>query len=159
MYWRVNHILVVVPQHNYHSTKQEFLALKWMFVEQFQENLQWKQFVLKTDNNPLTYILTTPNLEATQHCWVESMAGFTFSTEYQKGRDNAVADVLSHVWSKLNAVAVNSILDGFTIGTAGRADTHDPMVAEADKRIHKQVEETAVQVQATHMHVNLHVMD
>ena len=54
---------------------------------------------------------------------------------------------------------MKSILDGVTIGTVGRADAHDPAVAEADKRIHKQVEETAVQAQATHMHVNLHVMD
>ena len=47
---------------NYHSTKQEFLALKWVIAEQFQEYLHWKPFVVKTDNNTLTYILTTPNL-------------------------------------------------------------------------------------------------
>ena len=70
-----------------------------------------------------------------------------------------VADSLSHVVSKLNAEAVKSILDGVTIGTVGRADTHDLMIAEADKRIHKQVEETAVQAQVTHMHVNMHVME
>ena len=33
------------------------------------------------------------------------------------------------------------------------------MVAEAYKRIHQQVKETAIQGHATHMHVNLHVMD
>ena len=89
---------------------------------------------MKTDNNPLTYILTTPSLDATWHHWVESLSGFTFSIRYQKGRDNAVADALSHVASKLNAETVKSILDGVTIGTAGRADAHDPMVAEADKK-------------------------
>ena len=52
-----------------------------------------------------------------------------------------------------------SILDGVTKRTAGRANAHDPVVAEADERIHKQVEKTAVQVQATHMHENLHVTD
>ena len=118
--------------------------MKWAITEQFQEYLCWKPFVVKTDNNPLTYILTTPNLDATQHHWVKSLAGFTFSIEYQKGRDNAVADALSHVTSKLNAEAVKSILDRVTIGTAGRADAHDPVVAEADERIHKPVEETAV---------------
>ena len=41
----------------------------------------------------------------------------------------------------------------------GRADAHDPEVAEANERIHKQVEEIAVQARATHMHVNLHVTD
>ena len=90
---------------------------------------------------------------------MESLVGFTFSIKYQKGRDNALTDALSHVVLKLNAEAVKSILDGVTVGTAGRADAHDPMVAKADKRIHQQVEETAVQGHATHMHVNLHVMD
>ena len=103
--------------------------------------------------------MTTPNLDATKHHWVESLAGFTFSIEYQKGRDNDVADALSHVTSKLDAKVVKSILVGVNIGTTGRADAHDPAVAEADERIYKQVEETAVQARTTHMHVNLHVMD
>ena len=94
--------------------------MKWAITEQFQEYLQWKLFVVKTDNNPLTYILTTPNLDVTQHHWVESLAGLTFSIKYQKGRDNAVADSLSHVMSKLDAEVVKSILDGVTVGTIGR---------------------------------------
>ena len=150
---------LAIHECNYHSIKQEFLALKWEIAEQFQEYLCWKPFVVKTDNNPLTYILTTPNLDAAHHHWVESLAGFTFSIKYQKGSDNAAADALSCVASKLNAEAVKSILNGVTIGTKGRADAHDPVVAEADKRIHKQGEETAIQAWATHMCVNLHVMD
>ena len=82
------------------------MALKWVIAEQFQEYLCWKPFVMKTDNNQLTYILTIPNLDATQHHWVESLAGFTFNTEYQKGRDSAVADALSHVALKLDVKAV-----------------------------------------------------
>ena len=124
--------------------------MKWAIAKQFQEYLCWKLFIVKTDNNPLTYILTTPNLDATQYHWSESLAGFTFSIEYQKGRDNTVADVLSHV---------KSILDGVTIGTAGRADAYDLTVAKMDERIHQQVQGNAVQGCATHMHVNLHVMD
>ena len=76
---------LTVHEHNYHSTKQEFLALKWVIVEQFQEHLLWKPFIVKTDNNLLTYTMTTPNLDATQHHLVESLARFTFSIEYQKG--------------------------------------------------------------------------
>ena len=114
---------------------------------------------MKTDNNPFTYILTTPNLDATWHHWVKSLAGFTFGIKYQKGRDNAVANVLSHVTSKLNAKTMKSILDGHPVGTTGRTDSHDLMVAEADEGIHQQVKETAVQAQATHTHVNLHVLD
>ena len=39
--------------------------------------------------------MTTPNLDATQHCWVESLVRFTFSIEYQKGQDNAATDALN----------------------------------------------------------------
>ena len=115
--------------------------MKWTIVEQFKEYLCWKLFVVKTENNPLTYILTIPNLDATWDHWVESLTGFTFSIKYQKGRENAVADALSWDVSKLNAEAVKFILDGVTVGTAGRADAHDLMVAKANERIHQQVEE------------------
>ena len=101
---------------NYHSTTLEFLALKWAIDKQFQEYLFWKPFVVKTSNNPLIYIMTTPNLDTTKHCLVESLATLTFSIEYQKGRDNAATDALSHVTSKLDVVTMKSILDGVTVG-------------------------------------------
>ena len=52
---------------NYYSTKLEFLALKWAIMEHFKEYLLYQPFLVKTDNNPLTYIITTPNLDATGH--------------------------------------------------------------------------------------------
>ena len=52
---------------NYHSMKLEFLALKWAVMEHFKEYLLYQPFLVKTDNNPLTYIMTTPNLDATGH--------------------------------------------------------------------------------------------
>ena len=56
---------LTVHEHNYHSTKLEFLTLKWTITKQFQEYLPWKPFIVKTNNNLLTYIMTTPNLDAT----------------------------------------------------------------------------------------------
>ena len=44
---------------NYHSSKLEFLTLKWSVMEHFKEYLAYAPFVVRTDNNPLTYILTT----------------------------------------------------------------------------------------------------
>ena len=70
---------------NYHSTKLEFLALKWAVMEHFKEYLLYQPFLVKTDNNPLTYIMTTPNLDATGHQWVGALAKFNFQLEYQKG--------------------------------------------------------------------------
>ena len=70
---------------NYHSTKLEFLALKWAVTEHFKEYLLYQPFLVKTDNNPLMYIMTTPNLHATGHRWVGALAKFNFWLEYQKG--------------------------------------------------------------------------
>ena len=50
---------------NYHSTKLEFLALKWAITEHFKEYLLYQAFIVRIDNNPLTYIMTTPNFDAT----------------------------------------------------------------------------------------------
>ena len=148
-----------VHEHNCHSTKQEFIALKWAIAEQFQEYLLWKPFVVKTDNNLLTYIITTPYLNATQHHLVESLTVFTFSIKYQKGWNNAATDALSQVTLRLDMETVKSILDGVTVGSAGKADAHNPVVAETDEEIHKQVWEAVLQARTTYMHVSLHVTD
>ena len=50
---------------NYHSTKLKFLVLKWAVTEHFKEYLLYQSFLVRTDNNPLMYIMTTPNLDAT----------------------------------------------------------------------------------------------
>ena len=95
---------------NYHSSKLEFLALKWAVTEQFKEYLYYRPFTVRTDNNPLTYILTTPNLDACGHRWVASLAQFNFKIEYLKGTDNKVADVLSHMETRLEDDAVKELL-------------------------------------------------
>ena len=70
---------------NYHSSKLELLALKWSVMEHFKEYLTYTPFVVRTDNNPLTYVLMTPNLDTTGHQWVGTLASFQFELEYQKG--------------------------------------------------------------------------
>ena len=71
-------------------------------MEQFHEYLtpygkNRNEFVVRTDNNPLTYIFSSAHLDAAGHRWVASLADYNFSLEYQKGKDNTVADFLSHV--------------------------------------------------------------
>ena len=68
---------------NYHSMKLEFLVLKWAITEHFKEYLLYQPFLVRTDNNPLTYIMSTPNLDATGHCWVSALAKYNFWLEYQ----------------------------------------------------------------------------
>ena len=87
-------------EQRYHSNKQEFLALKWAVMEQFHEYLSpygknRNEFVVRTDNNPLTYIFSSANLDAARQHWVAHLTSYNFSLEYQKGKDNTVADFLS----------------------------------------------------------------
>ena len=87
-------------EQRYHSNKQEFLALEWAVTEQFHEYLSpygknRNEFVVHTDNNPLTYIFSSANLDAAGQRWAARLASYNFSLEYQKGKDNTVADILS----------------------------------------------------------------
>ena len=88
---------LTLSEQNYHSSKLEFLALRWSVTKHFKEYLAYVPFTVHMDNNPLTYVMTTPNLDATRHCWVGALASYEFSLEYQKGSDNAAADALSRV--------------------------------------------------------------
>ena len=54
-------------ERNYHSDKTDFLMLKWAVTDHFKEHLIYQPFVVQTDNNPLTYLFTTPNLDACGH--------------------------------------------------------------------------------------------
>ena len=53
---------------NYHSTKLDFLALKWAIMEHFKKYLLYQPFFVRTDNNPfpiwwqpLTWMLLVTN--------------------------------------------------------------------------------------------------
>ena len=82
---------------NYHSTKLKFLALKRAVAKHFKEYLPYQPFPVKMDNNPLIYIMVTPDLDATGHQWAGVLVWFSFKLEYHKGQDNTVADTLSQV--------------------------------------------------------------
>ena len=76
---------LTMHEKNYHSMKLEFIALKWAIMKHFEEYLLYQPFLVKTDNNSLTYIMSAPNLDATGHCWVSALAKYDFQLEYQKG--------------------------------------------------------------------------
>ena len=81
---------------NYHSTKLKFLAMKWS-IEHFQTYLLGFCFKVCTDNNPLMYFLTSPNMDTTKQRWINELVKYDFSLEYQKGKNNTVPDALSRI--------------------------------------------------------------
>ena len=103
-------------EQRYHSNKQEFLTLKWVVIEQFHEYLlpygkNRNEFVVRTDNNPLTYIFSSANLDAAGQHWVAHLASYNSSLEYQKGKDNTVADFLSQMNERLPEEEVQEYLN------------------------------------------------
>ena len=84
-------------ERNYDAHKLEFLALKWSVTERFHGYLYGGKFDVYTDNNPLTYVLTTAKLDATGQRWIASLANYDFRIFYRSGKLNIDADSLSRI--------------------------------------------------------------
>ena len=85
-------------ERNYHlhSGKLEFLALKWSITEKFSDYLGCGlPFTVYTDNNPLTYVMTSAKLNATGMRWVSELADYDFTIRYRPGKNGNDADGLS----------------------------------------------------------------
>ena len=106
MYQRQNDKLRVIAyasrsvsktESNYPAHKLEFLALKWAVCEKFHKYLFGsKPFEIYTDNNPLTYVLTSAKLDACGQRWVAKLANYN-----RCGQSNVEADALSRIsWPK-----------------------------------------------------------
>ena len=84
-------------ERNYPAHKLEFLALKWAVTDKFHDYLYGNSFTVKTDNNPLTYVLTSAKLDATGHRWVANLSEYNFDIIYRSGPSNRDADALSRI--------------------------------------------------------------
>ena len=123
----------------YHLSKLEFLALKWAVTDQFKEYLWYRPFTMRTDNNPLTYVMTTPSLDAIRHRWVAAMARYNMTIEYLKGTDNKVADLMSRVPEWLDPETVTILLNHARYSNVPRSEVDDLRVMEEHQKIDKDV--------------------
>ena len=92
-----------------------------------------------TDNNPLTYILMTPNLDALGHHWVATLAGYNMTIRYLKGSDNKVADALSWIETRLDPDTVTELLNHMKAGAPAQAETHDIRIIKEEERTNQEV--------------------
>ena len=82
---------------NYPAHEPDFLVLKWTVCDKFHDYLYGNKFTVRTDNNPLTYALTTAKRDATGHRWLAALSGYNFSLVYRAGRKSNDADALSRL--------------------------------------------------------------
>ena len=67
-------------------------------TEQFRDYLFYAPtFAIYTDNNPLTYVMSTAKLNSTGYGWIASLADFEFTIKYRPGKANIDADFLSRM--------------------------------------------------------------
>ena len=139
---------------NYHTTKLEFLVLKWAVTQHFMEYLPYQSLLVRTDNNLLTYIMLTPNLDTMGHQWDGALVWFNFELKYQKGHDNTVADALSWVTTWLDPDMVGSILNRVTMGPVDWVEVHNPAIVEGNHHLQQNV-----CVATGHAPVQMHATD
>lgn len=65
--------------------------------EKFSFYLYSTTFDVKTDNNPLTYVLSSAKLDASSERWLASIATYNLSIYYRPGKSNPDADSMSRL--------------------------------------------------------------
>ena len=112
---------------NYSSMKLEFLALKWAVTEKFREYLLGHQFIVYTDNNPLSH-LQSAKLGAAEHRWAAALAAFDFEIKYRSGRSNRNADALSRQYVPVAESSAPSLPGTLVPSGIQHHPRHDPAV-------------------------------
>ena len=82
---------------SYPAQKLEFLALKWAVTAVFHKCLFGNHFTVKSDNNPLKYIITMAQLDAMGHHWMAELASYNFMVLHKSGKINIEVNILSRI--------------------------------------------------------------
>lgn len=95
-------------ERRYPTHKLEFLALKWAITDKLSDYLYGTEFTVVTDNNPLTYVLSSAKLDAAGHRWLAALSNFNFNIQYRAGkRKRGVMPPFQKKQSKLFAKGTN----------------------------------------------------
>ncbi|KAJ9511146.1 hypothetical protein QJQ45_013221 [Haematococcus lacustris] len=105
-------------ERNYSSYQGEMLCAVWA-IKTLRPYLHGASFRLVTDHQPLTWLMTNPNLTGHHARWALSLQDYTFTIEHRPGNKHQNADVLSR-WP----------LPGSLDGTGAQLDP-DPAAALA----------------------------
>ena len=94
---------------------------EWAVTSRFHEYLYGGEFTVYTDNNPLTYVLTSAKLDATGQRWIAALANYNFSLHYKSGKTNIEADALSRIPNReeeiyLDKDAIRAIANAMQVG-------------------------------------------
>ena len=81
-------------ERNYATIEQECLGIVWA-LDKFKNYLYGKEFILQTDQQPLSYLRNMRNSNGRLMRWAHALQGYSYRIDYIKGSDNIGADLLS----------------------------------------------------------------
>ena len=94
----------------------------------------------------------TPNLDATGHRWVGTLASFQFELKYQKGADNRAVDALSWVPISHSWQTVQSLLEGAIVGASDRGEAKaNEGLLEEHERLSQEARVQVVKLELMHI--------
>ena len=115
--------------------------LEWAVTDKFHDYLYGNSSTVKTDNNPLTYVLTSAKLDATGQRWVANLSEYNFDIIYHSGPSNRDADALSRIsWPQnlqqvsqpvVHAMCQNVATDSFAVESCAFDDAVVPDLFES----------------------------
>lgn len=83
-------------QTRYSTIEKELLAIVWA-IENFRHYLYGRQFLIVTDHKPLTFLLSSKNINNRLHRWKLILMEYNFEIVHKEGALNVVADALSRI--------------------------------------------------------------
>jgi hypothetical protein len=94
---------------NYSTYDKELYALV-RTLETWQHYLWPKEFVIHSDHESLKHIRSQAKLNHRHAKWVEFMESFPYVNKHKKGKDNVIADALSHRYTMLSQLDFNFLV-------------------------------------------------
>ncbi|KAB2608149.1 hypothetical protein D8674_011317 [Pyrus ussuriensis x Pyrus communis] len=85
------------PRNQALSTYERELIAIVHAIRKWQNYLQGRHFVIKTDHSSLKYFLGQRTNTQFQQKWVAKLLGFDYEIQYRSGKENTVADSLSRI--------------------------------------------------------------
>ena len=87
-------------QRRYCTTRKELLAVI-RFTRQFRHYFLGRNFIVRTDHNSLTWLMSFKNIEGQLARWMEELSQFDMSIVHRAGELHANADALSRIPDEL----------------------------------------------------------
>lgn len=100
------------PQHQSLSAYDREMFAILLAVKKWEQYLMGRHFIIRTDNQPLKFLIEQKLTTPSQYTWLEKLMAYDYEIQYKPGKTNIVVDALSRVYSSevgLHALSTISI--------------------------------------------------